>query len=36
MPQVQSILDTIKAVIEQIMNFFKELGEMFQQPEAAE
>lgn len=35
MPEVQNILDTIKAVIEQILNFFKELAGMVQ-PEDAE
>ncbi len=33
MPEVQNILETIKAVFEQILNFFKEIGEMFKQPE---
>ncbi len=36
MPEVQNILDTIKAVIEQILNFFKELGGMFKKPEDEE
>ena len=33
MPEVENVLNTIKAVIEQILNFFKELAGLVQKPE---